>query len=647
MAPKKKEEADHTRFLPTQALILCDWTSDTFLPLENSILLPLCGVPLLSYFFTTLRGQNVRTVTLLTKNAPVLEAYIKTWRRENACGRLKMQVVQVPEDSIGDVLRHVHRERIITEDFFLLSPTTITDTIGDVAIEHAKRRTKDNSAIMTKVFAKAPPDLSPLEKLAVMFQEDGEVLHVAPSYSKSAPSQKVIKHFFKDGGKLEYGFEFCDCCVDVCGPEVLDVFADNFDFQDSTNDAFVRLLLSAKFEDELSDQSAYAYFLPDTATVLPVGTIRTLHSSSMQVCKARKTKSSSFNEVYEALTYFTLLPHQSATTASNPQFEADIKCSFIGSNCTIDPSATITRSILLDNVVVEADVEIEDSVIGSNARVHHGSVISLGTIIGNAVCVSAESVLVPFSRLTCDTKVCVDTDPAEEEDEFDEGPLIDNAVRLARGISQLRLESESIGFNVAQWPDVIQEKLNQKQQEHDDEDKGPDEDASFGEYEREVRRMLRALKAEFTQENREAASVELKSYRMSCHESCESTIKAMMPLIVDFIAEAVARGDTVVSAVDLWGPLVKEFRVKDSVEPEITCIDKIQQCMTSHACLGPKQFSQILQKLCTLEVLSDEAIVTWHTKFTAQASQVHEYMEELKPFIAWLTDVSDDSDSDG
>jgi len=720
MAPKKKDENKEKKgatimgfkYVPTQAIIVCDWVvGQEFLPLDitcgGGVLTPVCGVPLLSYFLIFLRDQRVRDVILLIRsNGAALENYVKEWRKDHYTGKLKIQVCEMPEETVGNALRNIQQKSLIQEDFFFLTPRTIIDDIGDAVEEHSLRREKDPNAIITKIFKKVDTGHAatrPFDRLAVLYSDENEILSIGKSSEKVIPAQNATKDFYKKGGSLRLEFDLCDCNVDICAPEVLDVYSEHFDFQNPTDESFARLLLDAKYEDELSSQSTFAFFLPSQYYMHPVDCPRSLHAASMEICKGRKAKNPTlFESVFQEIPKdkgVTILPHQSCVTGEATAIEGDVKCTFISSNCRTNKSATVLRSILFDNVIVEEDAEIEDSVIGPNVTIKSGSVVPLGCIIGPNITIEADDDILPHARVFADADAVFTPPPRADrasagsndkkeaavksnnmnestsstkngkepavQDELKSAEFEGDAysamgsmsekeaaplpiLKLRPKMTPVQLASESIGFNINQWPEWLEERkaLEQAEKENN-EDKEEDIDSDLDEFSREIRTMLRSLvSSDFTDEDVESTLVEIKSLRMGSARSCADTIKAILPFMLDIFLNVVSLPDAKLGPeVDRWSPVVKAFKMKSNTESERELINGLAEFSRRHPSLGSKKFSFIVQKLYQNDVFGDDVILEWYNKSLESVSQVHEYVDEIKPFVTWIQQ-SDESGSD-
>jgi translation initiation factor eIF-2B subunit epsilon len=133
-------------------------------------------------------------------------------------------------------------------------------SLTEVLKEHQERRKKDKLAVMTMVVKKSKP--SPLtyqtrlgndELLLMIDPQSKQLLHYdavrEPGSRDSLQGNSIQRHvlldrsIFHDRPVVQLSNNLQDCHIDICSPEVLLLFTDNFDYQQLRRD-FVKGLLS-------------------------------------------------------------------------------------------------------------------------------------------------------------------------------------------------------------------------------------------------------------------------------------------------------------------------------------------------------------------------------------------------------------------
>jgi translation initiation factor eIF-2B subunit epsilon len=138
--------------------------------------------------------------------------------------------------SAGDALRELDAMGVIRSDpFILISGDVISNMDLKKAIEfHKEKRKEDNNAIMTVVLKQvqkstgAKPILTDL--VVGLDRLTSQMLLFEDNYKKSSvqiPLEIMAEHT----GGLNFRTDLLDCHVDICSPELMLQFSDNFDYQ--------------------------------------------------------------------------------------------------------------------------------------------------------------------------------------------------------------------------------------------------------------------------------------------------------------------------------------------------------------------------------------------------------------------------------
>lgn len=138
--------------------------------------------------------------------------------------------------SAGDALRELDAMGVIRSDpFILISGDVISNMDLKKAIAfHKEKRKEDNNCIMTVVLKQvqkstgAKPVLTDL--VVGLDRMTSQMLLFEDNYKKSnvkIPLQIMSEH----PGGLNFRTDLLDCHVDICSPELMLQFSDNFDYQ--------------------------------------------------------------------------------------------------------------------------------------------------------------------------------------------------------------------------------------------------------------------------------------------------------------------------------------------------------------------------------------------------------------------------------
>ena len=120
---KGKKEIEEKR----KAVIIGETFTRLLNPISNEIpelLLPLCGIPIIEYIIDSLASCAINEIIICAKyHRDKLEKYIKKYHKS------LHYILYISEDfnSVGDCLRKVNSEKIISSDFILIRGLTITN----------------------------------------------------------------------------------------------------------------------------------------------------------------------------------------------------------------------------------------------------------------------------------------------------------------------------------------------------------------------------------------------------------------------------------------------------------------------------------------------------------------------------------------
>lgn len=137
--------------------------------------------------------------------------------------------------SAGDAVRELDSMGVIRSDpFILISGDVVSNMDLKKAIQfHKDRKKEDNDCMMTVVLkpvqtaSRAKPVLDDL--VVAMDTATSQILLFDDSLSKNSVSLPV--QIMAEHPSLSFRYDLLDCQVDICSPEMLLQFSDNFDYQ--------------------------------------------------------------------------------------------------------------------------------------------------------------------------------------------------------------------------------------------------------------------------------------------------------------------------------------------------------------------------------------------------------------------------------
>eukprot|EP01104_Vermistella_antarctica_P011743 TRINITY_DN3314_c0_g1_i1.p1 TRINITY_DN3314_c0_g1~~TRINITY_DN3314_c0_g1_i1.p1 ORF type:complete len:586 (-),score=172.54 TRINITY_DN3314_c0_g1_i1:88-1749(-) len=442
--PMKKEDT------PMQAVILADSFDMRFDPLtleRPRALLPLANRPMLEYTLELLASSGVSHIFVYCVNhGDLIDKYIKSSRfakREHGLGHGKGGQTQCSVrvicsqhcDSAGSALRDMCDKELITTDFVLVSGDVVSNLkLETVMKEHRRRKEADKNAIMTMVFKKAAPthrSRSQEDETIVALNADTNKLLLYDN-DPNATSFNLPSLLLKENCPISLRHDLIDCHIDICSPEVLYQFKDNFDYQELRHD-FVKGIT----ESDILGETLYCHIITGREYAARVRNLRTYASITLDVIHRWSYPLVPDNNIAGDTSYTHTFPFvykdtgvildssckvDKATVIGSHTVIEDgvyVSESVIGSNCKIGKGAVVVRAHLWDDCVVEAGAVVKDSIVANGARIGRGAKVERGCVVSFGVVVGEGIELKPFTKLTtCDGKSAQADDDvwADEED---------------------------------------------------------------------------------------------------------------------------------------------------------------------------------------------------------------------------------------
>lgn len=424
---KPSGKGDDIREEPLTAVLLADSFSTKMRPVTSEkpkVLLPLVNSCMIEYTLEWLAASGVEIVYVLCcSHAEQIKAYLSRpgkWAQGSMAIKFVTSYNCV---SVGEALRLVDNKGIIKDDFVLVSGDTVTNMNLRKALDaHKARRAADKNAIMTlamntQVDASQRLRLG-INDLAVAIDGNTKKLLSYINYEDGVASTDKIDvdtTFFSERDAVTLRYDLHDPEVYICAPEVLLLFSDNFDYQHMRRD-FIAGVLS---EEELGNklyvhelQNEYAVrvhnfrtYAAVSADVLMRWTYPLCPDSNLLVPADAASRSDSDygfarNYIYkepDVALARTVSLGQCTCIGSGTKVAGGtaITDSIIGRACKIGANVTIERCFIMGNVEIADGATLCDAfvcdgaVIGRNARLLTGCLVSYRCVIGEGHSVPA------------------------------------------------------------------------------------------------------------------------------------------------------------------------------------------------------------------------------------------------------------------
>lgn len=397
------------------AILLADSFTQTFLPVtleKPKMLLPLVNIPMMEYTLEWLAASEVEEVYVVCcAHAEQIEAHLSVskWSQQKS---MKLHVVISTSClSAGEALRLMDQKDMIKSDFVLVGGDVIANLdLKAIIAAHKQRRIKDRHAIMTMVMQSSRNNkhkswAGEAEILVALDPVSNRLLRI-----ENLDSSKQRRHLtldaqnFSERDAISLRTDLLDAHIYICGPEVLMLFSDNFDYQNVEHD-FISGVLS---EEELGNtmhvhevKSGFACQIRNLRSYDAISRAilqrwsfplvvdsGLLHPAASETTYSYK-RQNRYREDHVKLARSATLGRDSAIGSGSSLDEgSQVTCSVIGRNCHIGKGVQIKGCYIGDYVTVQDAAQLtsamvcEGAVIMRNAKLQPGSIVSFKAVIG-------------------------------------------------------------------------------------------------------------------------------------------------------------------------------------------------------------------------------------------------------------------------
>ena len=282
---------------------------------------------------------------------------------------------------MGDALRDLDAKGLIRGNFILMGADTVSNVqLLPILEEHKKNSKYDKGASMTVVFKKIAPNQRTGDEVCVITDKHtNRLLH----HQRLKPIHKERQfsfplELFVENREVTIHHDLIDPQIAICGPSVLPLFADNFDFLN--RDDFVKGIL---INEEILASTIYFSELPIEEYAAKVSNWQTYQIISkdivnrwayplvpdMGICLLKLNYLFWRNNIYRHTNI-----HLERGSILKSDIVIDEGCSvedktiiataIMGKNCTIGKNCRVTNSYIFENCIIENDCELSKYIYG-------------------------------------------------------------------------------------------------------------------------------------------------------------------------------------------------------------------------------------------------------------------------------------------
>lgn len=401
-----------------QAVVVADTFDNAFAPftLERpSCLLPLANIPIMEYTLELLAQSGVQEVLFSAgSHTEQVERYIDASKWRTKCSPFKKLIfLKSAATSFGDVMRDLDQKSLVTGDFLVVSGDVVSNfPIGEALASHKVRRQNDKNVIMTMVLREVgllqPSDKPSIIPTFVIDPTEDRCLHYEEGGSGQGADLAIDPEMLAHT-ELDIRQDLVDCRIDICTPEMLSLWSDNFDNQSPRKD-FLHGVLK---DYELNGKTIHTYIVNNhfASRLVDLRAYDKLSHNiashwSFPLCPGANSKYKlSRQGVYreEGVTLARSCQIKSGSIIGRGTSIGDksiVKDSVIGRHCQIGRNVRIRDAYIWDYAVLEDDVTIVRAIIADEAVIGKGCSISDGSLISFGVRLDQGRHVGKYSRIT-------------------------------------------------------------------------------------------------------------------------------------------------------------------------------------------------------------------------------------------------------
>ena len=430
-------------------------------------MLPLANTPLIEYTFEFLANAGVEEIFVYCgAHREQVEEYItkSKWAAQSSPFS-RLELIQSTSHSIGDAMRDLDSRSLLTGDFLLVYGDVVSNLPLESALAaHRARRVKDKNAIMTMVLREAGANHRTKARgtspIFVIDPTKDRCLHFEQMPNRDQTHfLSIDPELLSEHQELEIRQDLIDCGIDICTPDVLALWSDNFDFQ-APRKGFLHSVLK---DYELNGKTFHTHIVSDHYAAR----VRNLHaydslskdivsrwayplcpdSNLVQGQSYRLQKGNIYKEEGVILARDCVIGSKTVIgRGTSIGDKTVIKNSIIGRHCQIGRNVKLDGAFIWDYASVGDGSTVLKSVIANEASigrkctVEDGALISYGVTIGEGMTIRGEHRITRAKRKQGSSDaVRGDPDPAivgpkgdgfefQDSDEDDEDEPLDGLV---------------------------------------------------------------------------------------------------------------------------------------------------------------------------------------------------------------------------
>ncbi|EXJ94713.1 hypothetical protein A1O1_03110 [Capronia coronata CBS 617.96] len=673
----KGRSGDDSKEEPLTAVIVADTFETRFAPftLERPrCLLSLANTPLIDYTLEYLASAGVQVVYLYPgAHVEQVESYLDSsrWKSPNSPFD-SLTILRCMASSVGDVMRDLDQKHLIAGDFLVVTGDVISNFPIEPALrQHKSRREKDKNAIMTMILREAEPGTHDhgggIVPTFVLDPTKQRCLH----YEESFPGTQFTAHIDPDilkSPEIDVRQDLIDCRLDICTPDVLSLWSDNFDNQAPRKD----FLFGVLKDYELNGKTIHTYIVQDhyasrAADFWFYNAISEDFKRGMVTSLA--VENNVFGDTHYDRTQRGHVVDRSVITARPTKLGAesivgprssigagcDIKSTVVGQRCHIGKGTVLDGAYVWDDATIGNNVKILRAIVGNEAFIGDDCIIGEGALISYGVKI-APGTTVPAGARICKTQAGSDSGHKNDAlvgGDAGEGHAYaddDEDDYFGSRVSRLIYEKPEFADSISTLDsDLSEDEISSKggSRSQSFATSVSDEDTSD-----RFQHDTVAILVQRMQEGKQADDMlsELMGLRFSGGADETQVRKAVAVALMKYIhaqiESGIAPAEATRRALTAYNTLIRRKGATQATEAQVAFLLDAQRDLTRRK-EGGKTLLFVIKDLYDLEIFGEEAFSEWWADGrSSHDPDMAAVKQQSAPFIEWLENAESESESE-
>ena len=405
---KKGADKDQLYKEPPKAVIIGETFTSLLNPLTldtPNLLLPICGIPIIEFMLDSLSSSSIiKEIIICIKkyhDYQQLDKYLKRYHKN-----LNIKIVQNEEfESVGDCLRRIYAEKLISTDFVLIRGLVIINKdIDELYNIHLQNKSKDKNCLITSVMKKFQNSKEIKtnydENILIYDDNDKKIYQFEPTFQES----NIIKIYKSvNNKKLNVNNNYVvrsdlfETGIEICSNDFLNIINDNFEIKN------VRDFIKNILVNEIYLNTFYVY---DLGKELYCGMIRNIESYlnvNFEILNRwgypiviDNIDISNKLKINLKQTRFSIYCHKdtSSENYNKAKLISEVvildKENYVGKDsqlqkCILCKDVKIGKKCVLQNCIIFKGTEIEDEVVITNSIIGNNCLIKKGVKVISSV----------------------------------------------------------------------------------------------------------------------------------------------------------------------------------------------------------------------------------------------------------------------